>query len=243
MTSASSTTIDPNEAAHFDAMAGDWWDPAGSSAMLHRLNPVRLAYIRAQIDRHWAVEPRSLEPLTGKSVLDVGCGGGLLCEPLARMGAAVTGIDAAPEAIAVAERHAERSGLAIEYRPGGIEVLEEQRYDMITCLEVIEHVALPATFVRGLSRVLADGGVMILSTPNRTRLSQFAMIGIAEGFGRIPKGTHDWKKFITPEELAVLLASEGLGVDDMRGIAYSPLSGFALGRSTALNYIVTVTRD
>ena len=243
MTSASSTTIDRNEAAHFGAMASEWWNPSGSSAMLHRLNPVRLGYIRTQIDRHWAVAPRSLRPLADKRVLDVGCGGGLLCEPLARMGADVTGIDAAPEAIAVAERHAEKSGLTIDYRVGGIEALGDRRYDLITCLEVIEHVTSPATFVRGLSRVLADGGMIILSTPNRTRFSQVAMIGIAEGFGQIPRGTHDWNKFITPEQLKVLCASEGLSIRDMQGITFSPLSGFSLGLSTALNYIVAITRD
>lgn len=240
MVSASST-IDPREAAHFGRMAKDWWDPAGSSAMLHKLNPPRLRYIRAQVDRHWSGDEASFAPLAGRSALDVGCGAGLLCEPLARLGAQVTGIDAAEENIAVAQAHALQAGLAIDYRAGGIEAVEGA-YDLVTSLEVIEHVVDPAGFVRGLAGAIAEGGLLILSTPNRTPLSRLALIGIAEGTGRIPRGTHDWEKFLTPDELGMLLAAAGLEVIDVRGLGFSPARGFELSDSIALDYFVTAIR-
>ena len=234
-------TIDPNEAAHFGAMAADWWDPTGSSAPLHKLNPPRLRYIRDRVDAHWGGDGATFTPLAGKTALDVGCGAGLLCEPLARLGAAVTGIDAAPENIAVAEIHAAQSGLAIDYRAVGVEGLVGQ-FDLVTSLEVIEHVSDPAGFVRGLARVLADGGLLILSTPNRTPLSRIAMITVAEGTGRIPKGTHDWNKFLTPEELTALLDAAGLRVIDTRGLSFSPATGFTLSDSTSLDYFLTAVK-
>ncbi len=234
-------TIDPREAAHFGAMAADWWDPKGSSAMLHKLNPPRLRYIREQVDAHWGGDGASFTPLAGRMALDVGCGAGLLCEPLARLGAAVTGIDAAPESIAVAERHAAQAGLAIDYRAGGIESTD-QRYDLVTSLEVIEHVTDPAGFVRGLAGALADGGLLILSTPNRTPLSRLALITLAEGTGRIPRGTHDWDKFLTPDDLTALLEQAGLRVIDTRGLTFSPATGFTLGESTTLDYFLTAIR-
>lgn len=234
-------TIDPREAAHFGAMAADWWDPKGSSAMLHKLNPPRLRYIREQVDAHWGGDGASFTPLAGRTALDVGCGAGLLCEPLARLGAAVTGIDAAPESIAVAERHAAQSGLAIDYRAGGIESTD-QRYDLVTSLEVIEHVTDPAEFVRGLAGALAEGGLLILSTPNRTPLSRLALITLAEGTGRIPRGTHDWDKFLTPDDLTALLEQAGLRVIDTRGLTFSPATGFTLGESTTLDYFLTAVK-
>lgn len=237
-----SVTIDPREAAHFGAMARDWWDPKGSSAPLHKLNPPRLRYIREQVDAHWHGDSASFTPLAGRTALDVGCGAGLLCEPLARLGAAVTGIDAAPESIAVAEAHAAAAGLAIDYRAGGIEGLADARFDLVTSLEVIEHVSDPAGFVRGLANALADGGLLILSTPNRTPLSRLAMITIAEGTGRIPRGTHDWNKFLTPEELTALLEDAGLKVIDTRGLSFSPAKGFSLSDSTALDYLLTAVK-
>lgn len=248
MASASSTidppgasTIDPREAKHFGAMAQDWWDPKGSSAMLHKLNPARLAYIRAAIDLHWDGDDTSFTPLAGRTALDVGCGAGLLAEPLARLGAAVTGIDAAAENIAVAQAHAAQSGLEIDYRAIGVEHVGG-RYDLVTSLEVIEHVADPAGFVRGLAEALADGGLLILSTPNRTPLSRLALITLAEGTGRIPRGTHDWNKFLTPEELTDLLVRAGLTVTDVRGLGFSPATGFTLTDSTQLDYLVTAKR-
>ena len=239
---AAGGTIDPREAAHFGAMAADWWDPTGSSAMLHRLNPVRLRHIRDAVDAHWGGDSDSFAPLTGKRVLDVGCGAGLLAEPLARLGATVTGIDAAAENVAVAEAHAAQSALAIDYRAGGIEAVTGERFDLVTCLEVIEHVADRAAFVAGLAGALADGGLMVLSTPNRTAWSRVAMIALAEGTGRIPRGTHDWHRFLTPDELTALLQDAGLRVTDVRGLALSPARGFTLSDSTALDYFVTAVR-
>jgi len=239
MTSAS--TIDPREAAHFGRLAADWWDPKGSSAMLHRLNPVRLGYIRAQIDRHWAGDETERRPLTGKRAADVGCGAGLLAEPLARLGADVTGVDAAPETIAAARLHAAGQGLDIDYRVGGVEALDG-RYHLVTSLEVIEHVIDPRGFVLGLAGALEDEGLLILSTPNRTATSQLLTITLAEGLGRIPRGTHDWRKFLTPEELKALLEDAGLEVLDIAGLSWNPLRGFSLSDNTALDYFVTARR-
>ena len=236
-----SSTIDPREAQHFGAMAKDWWDPKGSSAMLHKLNPVRLGYIRAAVDLHWDGDDTSFTPLAGKTALDVGCGAGLLCEPLARLGAAVTGIDAAAENIAVAQAHAAQAGLAIDYRAVGVEAMTG-RFDLVTSLEVIEHVADPAGFVRGLAESLADGGLLVLSTPNRTPLSRLAMITIAEGTGRIPRGTHDWNKFLTPDELTALLRDAGLHVVHTQGLGFSPATGFTLSDSTSLDYFLTAVK-
>ncbi|HYI64791.1 MAG TPA: bifunctional 2-polyprenyl-6-hydroxyphenol methylase/3-demethylubiquinol 3-O-methyltransferase UbiG [Allosphingosinicella sp.] len=235
------STIDPREAAHFGALAADWWDPKGSSAMLHRLNPVRLKYIRERIDRHWQADEHDFKPLAGKAAADVGCGAGLLAEPLARLGATVTGIDAAPENIAAAREHALGQGLEIDYRIGGAEALDG-RYDLVTSLEVVEHVADPAAFVGGLAGAVAEGGLLILSTPNRTQWSRLVMIVLGEGIGRIPKGTHDWDKFVNPEELKALVRAAGLEVVDVTGLGWSPTRGLQLTDDTSLNYLLTATR-
>jgi 2-polyprenyl-6-hydroxyphenyl methylase/3-demethylubiquinone-9 3-methyltransferase len=236
------TSIDPAEAAHFGKLAKDWWDPKGSSAMLHRLNPPRLKYIRDQIDRHWAGDGVGFAPLAGRRAVDVGCGAGLLCEPLARLGAAVTGVDAAAENIGVARAHATGSGLAIDYRAGGIEVLAGDAFDLVTSMEVIEHVTDPAPFVAGLAGALAPDGLLILSTPNRTPLSRLAMITVGEGTGMIPRGTHDWDKFLTPDELTALVAGAGLRVVDVSGLGFSASNGFKVGADTRLDYFVTAVR-
>lgn len=236
------STIDPQEAAHFGAMAAEWWDPKGSSAMLHKLGPARLGYLRERIDAHWHGDSASFTPLAGKRALDVGCGAGLLCEPLARLGAAVTGIDAAAENIAAARAHAALSGLTIDYRAGGVEALAGETFDLVTSLEVIEHVAAPGTFVAGLAAALAPGGLLILSTPNRTALSRLAMITIGEGLGRIPRGTHDWEKFLTPDELTELLEDAGLKVIDTRGLSLSPARGFFMSDDMKLDYFVTAVK-
>ena len=231
------TSIVPEEVAQFSKLASDWWDPDGASAMLHKLNPVRLKYIRDWIDQHWQCDECSRTPLEGKTALDVGCGAGLLCEPLARLGAKVTGIDASPDVIAVAREHAAAMGLAIDYRAGDIQDLEGQ-YDLITSLEVIEHVAEPAAFLRALAKRLAPGGLLILSTPNATGWSKLMMITLGEGLGRIPKGTHDFDKFISPDRMKVLLADAGLKCLDVEGIAWSPTRGLHLSDDVRLNYLV-----
>jgi 2-polyprenyl-6-hydroxyphenyl methylase/3-demethylubiquinone-9 3-methyltransferase len=232
------TSILPEEVAQFSRLAADWWDPSGSSAMLHKLNPVRLKYVRDQLDQHWQCDECSRTPLEGKSALDVGCGAGLLAEPLARLGATVTGIDASPDVIAVARAHAEAMGLAIDYRAGDVQQLDG-RFDLITCMEVIEHVADPAAFLDALARRLAPGGLLILSTPNATGWSKLLMITIGEGIGQIPKGTHDFAKFIAPERMKVLLADAGLTCVDVEGIGWSPTRGLHLSDDVRLNYLVT----
>jgi 2-polyprenyl-6-hydroxyphenyl methylase/3-demethylubiquinone-9 3-methyltransferase len=235
------TSIVDREARHFGGMAADWWDPNGKSAMLHKLNPVRLAYIRDMIDMHWQADEHGFKPLAGKSALDVGCGAGLLAEPLARMGAQVTAVDAAPELIEVAKDHAAGQGLPIDYRAVGVESVEGS-FDLVTSMEVIEHVADPQQFIDGLAARLADGGLMILSTPNKTAWSRLLTITLAEGLGQIPKGTHDFDKFIDPETMRGLLAHAGLEVIDFEGIAISPTRGLHLSENRSLNYLVAAKR-
>jgi 2-polyprenyl-6-hydroxyphenyl methylase / 3-demethylubiquinone-9 3-methyltransferase len=235
------TTIVKEEAERFGRLAADWWDPNGSSAMLHKLNPVRLKYLRDQVDQHWQGDECSRTPLEGKSALDVGCGAGLLAEPLARLGAKVTGIDASPEVIEVAREHAEMMGLEIDYRAGDVQSLEGQ-VDLITSMEVIEHVADPAAFVKALAKRLAPGGLLILSTPNATGWSKLMMITVGEGLGRIPRGTHDFDKFISPERIRHLLGDAGLKCCDVEGIAWSPARGLHLSDDVRLNYLVAAVR-
>ena len=231
------TSIVDREARHFGGMAADWWDPNGKSAMLHKLNPVRLAYIRDMIDMHWQADEHGFKPLAGKTALDVGCGAGLLAEPLARMGATVTAVDAAPELIEVATDHAAGQGLPIDYRAVGVESIDG-KFDMVISMEVVEHVADPQQFVRDLAARLAPGGLMILSTPNKTAWSRLLTITLAEGLGQIPRGTHDFDKFIDPETMRGLLAQAGLEVIDFEGIAISPTRGLHLSEDMSLNYLV-----
>lgn len=235
------STIVAEEAERFGRLAADWWDPDGASAILHKLNPVRLKYVRDMIDQHWQCDEHVRRPLEGRSALDVGCGAGLLSEPLARLGATVTAIDAAPEVIAVARDHAVAQGLAIDYRAADILDLEGQ-FDLITCMEVIEHVADPAAFVAALSKRLAPDGLLILSTPNQTSLSRLLMITVGEGLGQIPRGTHDFDKFVAPERMKVLLADASLKCLDVEGIAWSPTRGLHLSDDVRLNYLIAAVR-
>jgi 2-polyprenyl-6-hydroxyphenyl methylase / 3-demethylubiquinone-9 3-methyltransferase len=241
-TTSGPATVDPRETEHFGRMAADWWDPNGSSAMLHRLNPVRLAYIRDRIDQHWGLDECDLSPLAGRRAADVGCGAGLLAEPLARLGAEVTGVDPAPENVAAAREHALGQGLAIDYRVGSVEALEKGRFDLVSSLEVVEHVAEPRLFVDGLAEALTEDGLLILSTPNRTSMSRLMLILLGEGTGRIPRGTHDWEKFLCPEELCALLVDAGLEVVDVTGLAWGPARGFHLSDNKSLDYLVTAKR-
>ena len=244
MTDATATitsSVLAHEAAHFGKLAAEWWDPKGTSAMLHRLNPVRLAYLRGAIDRHWDGDDAAFAPLKGRRALDMGCGAGLLSEPLARLGAAVTGVDAAAESIGVARDHAARRGLAIDYRAGGVEAVAGETFDLVTSMEVVEHVADPRAFVAALAGCVADGGLLVMSTPNRTWLSRAALVEGAEAVGAIPRGTHDWSRFLTPDELGAMIAAAGLMVTDVTGLTLGT-RGFALGASTALDYFVTAVR-
>jgi 2-polyprenyl-6-hydroxyphenyl methylase/3-demethylubiquinone-9 3-methyltransferase len=231
------TTIVREEAERFGRLASDWWDPTGRSAMLHKLNPVRLKYVRDQIDQHWQKDECSRTPLEGRKALDVGCGAGLLAEPLARLGARVTGIDASPEVIGVARDHAAAMGLDIDYRALDVQALDGE-FDLITCMEVIEHVAEPAAFVAALARRLAPDGLLIMSTPNATGWARLLMIGIGEGLGRIPRGTHEFERFIAPDGLRELLDGAGLKCLDVEGIAWSPTRGLHLSDDVRLNYLV-----
>lgn len=246
--SPTQVTIRPEEAAHFGALAADWWDPKGSSAMLHKLNPVRLSFIRKAIDAHFGSDSRGVRPLAGKRALDAGCGAGLLCEPLARLGASVIGVDAAEENIAAARTHAEAMGLlsplsgTLDYRHGELGALGLEGFDLVCSLEVIEHVADKGRFIHLLATALKPGGLMILSCPNRTVRSRLLLVEAAERLGKVPRGTHHWSDFVTPGELRELLAAAGLEMGEPQGISWSPASGLTLSDDLSLNYIVTARR-
>ncbi len=210
--------------------------------MLHKLNPVRMAFVRDAIDRHWGGDRVGRIPLAGKRALDVGCGGGLVCEPLARLGADVTGIDAAAESIAVAKAHAAAMRLAIDYHSGELSSLALGLFDVVTSMEVLEHVADKPAFVAQLAGHLAPGGLLVLSTPNRTPASRALLVGAAEAVGMVPRGTHDWHDFVTPEELTALLADAGLAVTEMRGVAFSPSKGLHLSADMSLDIILSAHR-
>jgi 2-polyprenyl-6-hydroxyphenyl methylase/3-demethylubiquinone-9 3-methyltransferase len=241
---AAAPSISASEAGFFGALAEDWWNPRGSSAMLHRITPVRSAFIRDVVVGHFGRDNRRRAPLDELQILDVGCGAGLQAEPLARMGGTVTGIDAAPENITAARDHAARSGLAIEYAATSVEALAAtgQRFDVITCLEVVEHVADRDSFFANLAALLDRGGVAILSTPNRTAASWAVLIAGAEILTRqIPRGAHDWQRFMTPAELSEALTNAGLTVGETRGLSWRPGLGFAMSSDTMINYFITAT--
>jgi 2-polyprenyl-6-hydroxyphenyl methylase/3-demethylubiquinone-9 3-methyltransferase len=237
-------TIAPAEAAFFGALADDWWNPRGSSAMLHRITPVRSAFIRDEAAAHFGRSGRTRRPLAGLTALDIGCGAGLMAEPLARMGAAVTAIDAAPENIAVAQAHAGAQGLAIDYRCVAVEALAATgaRFDLITVLEVIEHVESREAFLAAVAALLKPGGLLVMSTPNRTAASWAVLIAGAEWILRtIPRGAHQWRRFMTPEELSQALGRAGLTVGEVTGLSWRPGPGFAISRDTSLDYFITAT--
>ncbi|MGY6637640.1 MAG: bifunctional 2-polyprenyl-6-hydroxyphenol methylase/3-demethylubiquinol 3-O-methyltransferase UbiG [Erythrobacter sp.] len=237
-----SVTIRPEEAEFFSGLARDWWNPKGPMASLHQVNPVRMAFIRDAIDAHWPDAARSGKPLAGKAALDIGCGAGLVCEPLARLGAEVTGVDAAAENIAAASAHAEGVGLDIRYMAGEVGALDIGTFDLVTCVEVIEHVADKRAFLKDVAARLAPDGLLVMSTPNRTAASRVLLVGAAEAVGYVPKGTHHWSDFVTPEELAELLGEVGLEVTAQRGIAWRPGKGLHLSDDLSLNYILSAQR-
>lgn len=236
------TTIRPEEAAFFSDLARDWWNPNGKMASLHQVNPVRLAFLRQAVDAHWPEARHLARPLAGKSALDIGCGAGLLCEPMARLGAEVTGVDASEQNVSVAAAHAEGVGLDIRYMAGEVRTLDIGAFDLVTSVEVIEHVADKRAFIADVAERLAPGGLLVMSTPNRTAASRVLLVGAAEAVGYVPKGTHRWRDFINPEELADLLDEVGLEVIDRRGIAYRPGKGLHLSDDMALNYILSARR-
>jgi len=238
----SNVTIRPEEAEFFSNLAKDWWNPKGKMASLHQVNPVRLGFIREAVDAHFGTDSRGIKPLAGKSALDIGCGAGLVCEPLSRLGAEVTGVDAAGDNVASASAHAEAGGLDIRYMLGEVASLDIGSFDLVTSLEVVEHVADKRAFLRDVAARLAPGGLLVLSTPNRTPASRVLLVGAAEAVGYVPKGTHHWEDFITPEELEELLSELGFEVTERRGIAWRPGKGLHLSDDEALNYILSARK-
>lgn len=242
------STVDPAEIERFSRIAEEWWDPAGKFAPLHRLNPVRLGYIRDRVAAHWNRDALSGLPLDGLSLLDIGCGGGLICEPMARLGARVTGIDAADRNIATAALHAEQQGLAIDYRQHTAEALagEGRQYDIVLALEIVEHVADVDLFLQSCGQMVKPGGLLFLSTLNRTAKAwMLAVVGAEYVLGWLPRGTHDWKKFLKPSEVVNGLRSGGIEAQEIVGVVYSPLSrAWSLNsRDLDVNYMLYGTRS
>lgn len=240
--------MDPVEIERFDALAADWWDETGPMAPLHKLNPIRLGYIRDRITAHLGLGVTGKRPLEGLRILDVGCGGGLLAEPLARMGADVTGIDLAPGHVELARRHAERSGLAIDYRLAAVEDLgsENQRFDLVCAMEVVEHVADQPAFLQSCASLVRRGddgsasGGLVMATLNRTAGS-FALGIVAAEYllGWLPRGTHSWSRFVRPSEAARALRQGGLETVDLAGVSYDPWRDrFRLNDDPSVNYML-----
>ena len=245
-------SVDPAEIDKFRAMAADWWSPTGKFAPLHKFNPVRLTYIRDTATKHFGLDA-SLEkngakrPLEGLRLLDAGCGGGLVTEPMARLGAHAVGIDAGDANIKAAMVHADQVHVDADYRVGTIEGLiaaGEPKFDIVLALEVVEHVQDPAVFLKDCASLVAPGGLMIAATLNRTaKAFALAVFGAEHILRWLPVGTHDWSKFVTPEEMSTAITEGGLTIEDTLGVSFSPLSGkWSLSRDTSVNYMMTASR-
>jgi 2-polyprenyl-6-hydroxyphenyl methylase/3-demethylubiquinone-9 3-methyltransferase len=240
------STVDPGEVSRFAAMAQEWWAPDGKMRPLHKLNPVRLTFIRDHACETFDRSARRLDSLSGLRVLDIGCGGGILAEPLARLGANVTGIDPAAENVEVARLHAEQSGLSVDYRATSAEAMADagERFDIVIASEVVEHVADLELFVKRAAEMVKPGGVMFVTTLNRTLKSfALAIVGAEYVLRWLPVGTHDWDKFVTPEELRAAFANNGLNEIDRGGIVFNPLTGeWRRGRDTDVNYMMAARK-
>ncbi|MFN3953789.1 MAG: bifunctional 2-polyprenyl-6-hydroxyphenol methylase/3-demethylubiquinol 3-O-methyltransferase UbiG [Pararhodobacter sp.] len=237
-----SSTIDPTEIAKFEAMAAEWWDPHGKFKPLHMLNPCRLDYITGQIAAEFDRDLAQVRPFSGLRLLDIGCGGGLLSEPMARLGAEVVGADAAARNIPVAQLHARQQGLAIDYRHTTAEDLAGagEQFDIVLNMEVVEHVADPLAYLSACQQLLKPGGLMICSTINRNMKSfAMAIVGAEYVMRWLPRGTHDWRKFITPDELEALLRQAGLRPVDRKGMVFNPAgwSWSLSARDLSVNYV------
>ncbi|MCE8005475.1 bifunctional 2-polyprenyl-6-hydroxyphenol methylase/3-demethylubiquinol 3-O-methyltransferase UbiG [Aestuariivita sp.] len=244
---AQQTTVDPAEIAKFEAMAAEWWDPAGKFKPLHMLNPCRLDYITGQIAGEFDRDLTGAEPFTGLRILDIGCGGGLLCEPMARLGATVVGADAAERNIPVARVHAEKSGLEIEYRHTTAEDMAAagEQFDVVLNMEVVEHVANPLSYLTACQQLLRPGGLHICSTINRNPKSfAMAIVGAEYVMRWLPKGTHEWSKFITPDELFDLMSQAGLTPVDRKGFVFNPVSWSwkISDRDLSVNYVTAALK-
>ena len=242
-----STTIDAGEIAKFEAMAAEWWDPKGKFKPLHEMNPVRLDYITRQIAAEFGRDLTKAAPFDGLRILDIGCGGGLLSEPMARLGATVVGADAAEGNIPIARVHAEAQGLTIDYRHTTAEALAEAGavFDVVLAMEIVEHVADPTDFVRVCGTLVRPEGLLIMSTLNKTPKSfALAIVGAEYILGWLPKGTHDWSRFIVPDDLSSMMSTGGLDPVDRKGFVYNPLSArwHISEQDLAVNYVMTATR-
>lgn len=239
-------TVDEQEIAKFSAMAAEWWDPAGKFAPLHKVNPVRLGFIRDTVSAHFGRDSDAVEPFKGLSLLDIGCGGGLLSEPMCRLGAKVTGADAGEKNIKTASVHADEQGLDIDYRLTTAEALAEagERFDVVLNMEVIEHVADTGAFMKACGQCLKPGGIMITATLNRTaRAFALAIVGAEYILGWLPRGTHEWSKFVTPDEMRALMTDAGLAPGILKGVVYNPLTDkWSMANDTAVNYMLTAAK-
>jgi 2-polyprenyl-6-hydroxyphenyl methylase/3-demethylubiquinone-9 3-methyltransferase len=243
---AQSTTVDPSEIARFSAIADEWWDPNGKFKPLHRFNPTRLEYIRDRVATHFGRDPRSPQPLAGLRLLDIGCGGGLLSEPMARLGASVVGADAAERNVKTAAVHADRAGLAIDYRHTTAEALAAagEQFDVVLNMEVVEHVADIGLFMNACAAMVKPGGLMLVATLNRTpKAFALAIVGAEYVLGWLPRGTHTWSKFVKPPELDRALAAGGLSRVEFQGVSFDPLADrWRLTGDLGVNYMALATR-
>lgn len=240
-------SIDPAEVAKFSSIAAEWWDPKGKFRPLHRFNPVRLGFIRDTIEAHFSLSPDLKRPFEGLRILDIGCGGGLISEPMARLGASVTGVDASEKNIKTALTHAEEGGLEIDYRAGTVEALVEAgepAFDVVLNLEVVEHVADPKTFLSDCARLVRPGGLMIVATINRTTKAYALTILGAEYILRwLPRGTHEFEKYLKPDEISAVMQKAGLAPQRPQGVSYNPLAdSWRLSADTKVNYLLVATR-